>query len=151
MLALVDAAEALGFAASIVETIADRFMEVPSVGWSDLHAVGIPGRDIVRLRRHLAGQVRSTCNYLEWSESVGEEALNAVKQARFGAVLTPGCGTSCPEVLRASRGDTTASSKRVFMTGQSLCQCVDSRLHRSPLLCRVCTRIAMLKQGWQSR
>ena len=57
VLALSDAAEAVGCAESTVETIADRFMEATSVSWSDVHSVGIAGRDIVRLRRHLTEEV----------------------------------------------------------------------------------------------
>ena len=153
VLALVDAAEALGFAASIVETIADRFMEVPSVGWSDVHAAGIAGRDIARLRRHIEGQVCLLGSLhgivLEWNESVSHGDVNAVKRAVVWVVLTPGCGISFSAVLRASRGDTTACSKCALVSWLSLN--VVARLHRSPLLCRVCTRIATLRQGWQPR
>ena len=57
VLTLIDAVEALGFASSTVEAIAARFLEEASVSWSDVRAAGIAGRDVVRLRRHMAGEV----------------------------------------------------------------------------------------------
>ena len=59
VLALADAVATSGCDASIVDIIAARFIDAASVSWSDVHDAGVPGRDIVRLRRHLAGQVCS--------------------------------------------------------------------------------------------
>ena len=58
VVALTEAAEALGLAAGTVETIADQFAERLSVSWSDVRAVSVAGRDIARLRQHMSGQVR---------------------------------------------------------------------------------------------
>ena len=57
VVALIDAAEALTLPASVMDIIAARFLDVPCVSWSDAYAAGIRGRDIVQLRRHLAGEV----------------------------------------------------------------------------------------------
>ena len=57
VVAVVDAAEALGLPSSVMDVIAERFIDAPCVSWSDARAAGIRGRDIVQLRRHLAGEV----------------------------------------------------------------------------------------------
>ena len=57
VVAVVDAAEALGLPSSVMDVIAERFIDAPCVSWSDARAAGIRGRDIVQLRWHLAGEV----------------------------------------------------------------------------------------------
>ena len=57
VLSLADAVIALECSESTVDIIAARFIDEVTVTWSAVHGAGIPGRDIVRLRRHMAGVV----------------------------------------------------------------------------------------------
>ena len=72
-------------------------MEVPNVSWKDVHGAGIAGRDIVRLRRHVAGGVRGMCvwcldHVVEKHQSVVStvrvERCNGVAEHRYLYLFT---------------------------------------------------------------
>ena len=57
-LTVLDAMEALAFDTGLQEAVADRLMSLPTVAWTEL---GLRGRDVARLRRHIAGPSVSAC------------------------------------------------------------------------------------------
>ena len=61
MVTLFDALQSQGVSDAVVETVADRFMTADFVTWSDVHAAGICGRDIARLRRHVHTDGKVCC------------------------------------------------------------------------------------------
>ena len=58
VLLLADTVAALHCSEAAVDVIAARFIDEACVTWSDVHAAGIDGRDIARVRQHLARKVR---------------------------------------------------------------------------------------------